>query len=124
LEGKSPALTRCEQKWDYVYVDDVAAAIVATLDSEVEGALNVGAGHAYPLANIVTLIRDMIDPDIQLHFGEIPYRPDQVMHLEADISRLTRATGWVPRVSIEEGLARTVEWYREWRDANSPFPLH
>jgi UDP-glucose 4-epimerase len=33
------------------------------------------------------------------------------MHLQADISRLRRATGWTPKVSLEQGLRRTVQWY-------------
>jgi UDP-glucose 4-epimerase len=46
-----------------------------------------------------------------LVFGEIPFRPDQVMHMQADISRLTAATGWTPTIPIEQGLATTVAWY-------------
>jgi nucleoside-diphosphate-sugar epimerase len=37
-------------------------------------------------------------------FGAVPYRPDQVMWLEADISRLQADTGWSPMVSLEAGL--------------------
>jgi nucleoside-diphosphate-sugar epimerase len=51
-----------------------------------------------------------------LVFGEIPFRPDQVMLMEADIGNLTKATGWKPTVDIETGLKNTIEWYR----ANSP----
>jgi nucleoside-diphosphate-sugar epimerase len=61
------------------------------------------------------MARDMIDPSLPLGFGEVPYRPDQVMHLEANIARLQAATGWAPRVSLAEGLAKTVEWRREQR---------
>jgi nucleoside-diphosphate-sugar epimerase len=50
-----------------------------------------------------------------LGFGEVPLREDQVMHLEADTARL-RALGWEPRVGLPEGLAQTVEWYRDNRD--------
>jgi hypothetical protein len=49
---------------------------------------------------------------LPLGFGEVPYRPDQVMHLEGDISRLTSATGWTPRTTLCEGLARTIAWHR------------
>jgi UDP-glucose 4-epimerase len=118
LAGLSPSLTRCEQMWDYIYVDDVAAAIVAAVDSDSRGAFNLGAGQAYRLVDIVTRIRDMIDGSPPLRFGAMPYRPDQVMHLEADIARLTAASGWAPKVSIEDGLSRTVKWFREWREAN------
>jgi nucleoside-diphosphate-sugar epimerase len=42
----------------------------------------------------------------------VPYRDDQVMHLQADISALSAASGWRPRVTLEEGLRAMVDWYR------------
>ncbi len=65
------------------------------------------------MKSIVELIRDMIDPGLPIGFGEVPYQSDQIMHLQADISRLQRATGWVPQVNLDEGLKRTVSWYKE-----------
>jgi nucleoside-diphosphate-sugar epimerase len=50
---------------------------------------------------------------LPLGIGEVPYRPDQVMHLEADISKLTKATGWASATSLEEGLKQTVAWHRQ-----------
>jgi len=43
--------------------------------------------------------------------GAIPYYPNQVMHLEADISNLTVDTGFVPEYSFEEGIRETISWY-------------
>ena len=54
------------------------------------------------------MLRDLAAPGAELGFGEVPFRKDQVMHLQADIARLTKATGWVPRWSLREGLAETV----------------
>ena len=56
--------------------------------------------------------RDLINPLILLNFGAVPYREDQVMHLEANIDLLTNATGWRPIVDINEGLLETVNWWR------------
>jgi nucleoside-diphosphate-sugar epimerase len=112
LGGVKPSLTAGEQRWDYIYVSDVVEALrrVATA-TEAEGAFNLGSGVARPLRQIIELVRDSIDPDLPLGFGEVPYRPDQVMHLEADIGRLQAATGWHPKVRLEEGLRKTVRWY-------------
>jgi nucleoside-diphosphate-sugar epimerase len=65
--------------------------------------------------DVVERVRDLISPGMELVFGEIPFRPDQIMYMQADISRLKDATGWRPRVSIEQGLSQTVAWYREHR---------
>ena len=113
LARKKPALTPGEQVWDYLYVDDVAEAICAVLDREVTGVFNLGSGTTATIRAIVEQVRDLIDPSLPIGFGEIPYRNDQVMHLEADITCLTSATGWHPAVGLERGLKQTVEWYRE-----------
>jgi UDP-glucose 4-epimerase len=107
--GGTPRLTAAEQLWDYIFIDDVAAAISAVLGChDARGVFNLGSGTAYPLRKFIESIRDVIDPRLALGFGEVPYRPDQVMHLEADIGRLTRATGWTPRTELGEAITRTV----------------
>ncbi len=117
LHRQVPPLTLGEQRWDYIYVDDVVRAISSALtSSEASGVFNLGSGIAIPLASTIRTIRDLIDPALSLGFGQVPYRPDQVMHLEADISRLTELTGWTPRVLLADGLRQTVEWYRENAD--------
>lgn len=112
LQGQRPALTACEQVWDYIHIDDVAEAVVAALDHSATGIFNLGSGVGRPLRDTVTAIRDRIDPQLPLGFGDLPYGQSQVMHLEADISALRAATGWQPRVPLEAGLASTVDWHK------------
>lgn len=114
LHRERPAVTPAEQRWDYLYVEDAAAAIAAVAASDVaSGLFNLGSGTAPRLRDIIETVRDAIDPALPVGFGELPYRADQVMHLEADIARLTRATAWRPKVGLPEGIQRTVEWYRK-----------
>lgn len=114
LHRERPAVTAAEQLWDYVYVADAAAAVaaVARLDAA-SGLFNLGSGTAPRLRDIIEKVRDAIDPALPIGFGEVSYRPDQVMHLEADIRRLVAATGWRPRVGLAEGIRTTVDWYRK-----------
>jgi nucleoside-diphosphate-sugar epimerase len=112
LSGRRPALTLGEQVWDYIYVDDVSEALCAVLETEANGTYNLSSGTATTLRSVVESIRDMVDPRLPIGFGDVPYRHDQVMFLEADISRLHTATGWQPRTSLAEGLAQTVTWNR------------
>lgn len=113
LARQVPALTLGEQIWDYLYIDDAVEAITAVaMDDAAEGMYNLGSGDACTVRRLVERLRDAIDPALPLGFGAVPYRPDQVMHLRADISRLRAVTGWTPRVGLDEGLRRTVAWYR------------
>ena len=113
LAGKKPSLTACEQKWDYLFGPDAADAIWSVAETKAEGLFNLGSGRAESLRKIVETLRDTVDPKLPLGIGEVPYRPDQVMHLEADISKLTKATGWMPASSLEDGLKQTVAWHRQ-----------
>lgn len=107
--GKRPALTAGEQIWDYLQVDDAARAFTSVANRGAEGIFNLGSGQATSLRKIIETIRDAVDPALPLGFGEIPYRPDQVMHLEANIDRLRELAGWQPQISLERGLDELVK---------------
>ena len=113
LAGRRPKTTLGTQRWDWLYIDDVARAILATVSATAaQGVFNLGSGRAVAVRTAIDLIRDLAAPEMELVYGEVPFRPDQVMHMQANIARLTAATGWTPRIPIEEGLAATVAWYR------------
>lgn len=117
LNGQKPSLTGGEQHWDYLYIDDAAEAIYqAATRPRASGIYNLSSGEALAVREIVTRIRDLIDPSLPLGLGERPYQHDQVMRLQADIRRLRKAIAWAPSVSMSEGLERTVGWYREHRN--------
>ena len=105
-KGNTPKLTKCEQLWDYLYVDDAARAILSVLYQEATGIFNIGSGRAISLKSVVEMIRRAINPSITIDYGAVPYRPDQVMHLEADTAKIKQLTGWMPVVSIEDGINR------------------
>ncbi len=109
LAGRAPRLTRCEQRWDYLHVEDAARAVCAIADGKMGGIFNLGSGVAWPLRDFVELIRREVGSGTLPVYGAVDYRPDQVMHLEADISKITRASGWQPELPFEEGIKNTVE---------------
>lgn len=112
LQGKMPLLTAGEQIWDYIHVDDVASAVCAALDKKVVGIYNLGSGLGYPLRTVIEKVRDLVNPELKLGFGLIPYAKNQVMHLQADIAALESATGWSPHISLDQGLSLVVDWYK------------
>ncbi len=111
-QGERPALTRGEQLWDFLHVDDAACAFVAVARSNASGVFNLGSGEALPLRVIIEMVRDMINPELPLGFGEIPYRPDQVMCLHANVERIQAETPWRRSLTMEDGLRELVIWCR------------
>lgn len=113
LNGERPQYTKGEQMWDYLYCDDAARAFYLAAERGQDGAVYpVGSGSVKPLADYIRMIRDAVNPDIEIGFGEIPYYDKQVMYLRADISQLTKDTGFMPEISFEEGIRRTIAWYQ------------
>ncbi|MDR3467814.1 MAG: NAD(P)-dependent oxidoreductase [Xanthobacteraceae bacterium] len=109
--GKRMPLTAGEQLWGFLHARDAAAGFRTVIESKgAQGIYNLGASDAPRLRDTVTALREMVNPAAELGFGDVPYRPDQVKVLKADISRLT-ALGWEPRIDLPSGLKETVAWY-------------
>lgn len=110
LAGEKPSLTKGEQIWDYLYAGDAADAFYRMAVAGKDGAIYVlGSGKTRTLREFMEAIRDAIDPTLPLGIGEVPYYPDQAMHLEADISNLHADTGWKPETPFEKGIRLVIE---------------
>jgi nucleoside-diphosphate-sugar epimerase len=108
--GRSPEFTKCEQIWDYLYCDDAARAFLAIGKNGIDGkSYPLGSGDGKRLSEYLEAIRDIIASGIVLQFGKKEYYPHQPMYLCADISELTRDTGWKPEVTFEEGIKRIID---------------
>lgn len=113
LAGERPALTAGIQRWDYLYAGDAADAFYLAACHGRNGAVYpLGSGQAMPLKDYIIQMRDAIDPALPLGFGEVPYGPLQVMHLQADISALQADTGFAPKTPFAEGIRRTMDWVK------------
>lgn len=113
LNGERPALTAGEQMWDYLYSEDSAEALYrCALMGHSGKVYPLGSGRAVPLRQYIEVLRDAIDPSLPLGFGEIPYSPLQVMHLQADIAELTADTGFEPTTGFDEGIRNTIDWVK------------
>lgn len=114
LDGKKASYTKGEQMWDYIYSKDAARAFFLAATKGEDGAVYpIGSGVCRPLSDYIKAIRDAINPELPIGFGEVDYYPGQVMYLCADIDKLTKDTGFVPEYTFEQGIKETVEWYKE-----------
>jgi nucleoside-diphosphate-sugar epimerase len=101
-----------EQTRDFTYVEDVAdLCFKAAQAPGVAGNMyNAGNGGRYSLNLIWKLLREMEGVEIEPQFA--PPRPGDVRDSMADTARAAADLGHAPRYSIQEGLKRTLEWYR------------
>ena len=114
LAGETPGCTEGAQIWDYLYSEDAARALyLAASRCERSTVYCLGSGEARPLRDYITDMRDTAAPEGDVAFGARPYAPGQVMYLTADLTALTRDTGFVPQVPFREGVRRTLAWIRE-----------
>lgn len=113
LDGKRMSFTKGDQIWDYVYGGDCSRAFYLIGKYGKHGkAYTIGSGKSRLLREYITAIRDVVNPELEIGLGERDYYPNQVMKLTADISELTEDTGFIPEVEFEEGIRRTMEWYK------------
>jgi len=114
LNHEKPKFTKGEQEWDYLYSEDAARAMFLLGDKGVNGKIYcIGGGTARPLSEYIEVIRDSIDANAELGLGDVPYGDNQVMYLCADIAELKEDTGFYPHYSFEEGIKKTIEWYKQ-----------
>src|ERR671922_92700 len=107
---------------DWLYVDDdaeaIEAVIAAPLESVAGQVLNVATGIDIPVTDIADAVLDALGKSSSLKTF-VTERPGQVDRHIGSTDKMERLTGWRARTSFEEGLARTIAWYREneawWR---------
>lgn len=116
LDRKIPTFTPCEQIWDFIYSEDAARAIYLMAEKgKDQGVYCIGSGHTQILSEYLYTIRDEIDEDLELGIGQRAYGNGQVMYLCADIEKLTKDTGFVPKVGFKEGILKTIGYCRNQR---------
>lgn len=107
---KAIGLTSCNQKWDFLYADDAAKALLLVGERGVNGKIYIlGSGDSRQLKEYVESVLKVTGADITIYYNIVPQSPLQPTILEADIRELTADTGWKPEVSFEEGIMRIAE---------------
>lgn len=124
LTGKSiPVYGRGENVRDWLYVEDHADALLLVLEKGAVGrSYNIGGNNERRNIDLVRTICGLLDerrPEGAPHDRLIEFvkdRPGHDLRYAIDARRIRKELGWTPSVTVEEGLARTVDWYLENED--------
>lgn len=111
LRGEPAPCSHGRQIRDYMHVRDVADALVAVLDSDVQGAINVSSGQAATIRDIVLTAARLLGRTDLVRLGAIPARANDVPLVVGANTRLA-GLGWEPRYDLECGLLDTIDWWR------------
>ena len=96
---------------DYVYVDDVVDALLKAADSEFVGFLNLGTGVQTSAQEVFEKVKTAVGVGVSPERNEL--QQDALKHIALDVSDASELLSWEPRVTIEDGIKKTVNWYRE-----------
>ncbi len=112
LSGDRAACSDGEQVRDFMYVADMADAMVAVLDHEFRGDINIASGREITLKDLITRIGNKLGALDRIDFGERERRPGEPARITADTRRLNDTVAWQPRHTLDAALDETIAWWR------------
>jgi UDP-glucuronate 4-epimerase len=128
VEGRPiDVFNRGQTQRDFTYVDDVIEALVRLVDLPPTGSAGVGnsttaphtvynVGNSAPIEveRLIGVLESALGREARKRY--LPMQPGDVLRTCADVERLSRVTGFAPRTTIEDGIARFVEWFRSYHN--------
>jgi UDP-glucuronate 4-epimerase len=103
-----------KQQRDFSYIDDIAEGTLKCLQPFGYEIFNIGNDHPVELLYVINMIEDLLGKKAVMNF--LPRHPADVVATWAHIEKARKKLNWHPTISIEEGIQKTVDWYRENRD--------
>ncbi|MCD4783602.1 MAG: NAD-dependent epimerase/dehydratase family protein [Candidatus Eremiobacteraeota bacterium] len=112
LEGKQPKIFGSgEATRDYLFVGEIVRANLIVLDKGTNKLMNLGTGIETSVNDLFGKMRDIIGADVEaIH---MPDRPGEVQGISIDASFAKKTIGWQTKITLEEGLARTIDFFRD-----------
>ena len=112
LSCKPALCSQGNQIRDYLHVEDVASALIAILESEAQGPINVASGIPIALKDVIYKIAGKLNNNNLIQLGAIPMHKHEPHLLVADVRRLLDEVGWQPKYDLDNGLEQTIEWWK------------
>ncbi|MDD4834068.1 MAG: NAD(P)-dependent oxidoreductase [Lutispora sp.] len=114
LNGREVYLTSCLQYRDYCYVGNIINGFLKAAETKDDNGMifNIGSGMTLPLKHYVELIIKEIGIDAKINYGALEYRKNDLWNPQVNVERIHSIINWHPEISIEDGIKRTISWYR------------
>ncbi len=122
--GEKANAGKMEQTRDFIYVDDVVSALIKIASSNIKKGeiINICSGKEIQIKSVVNKICELTGRSFE-EFIETsaPYRSGETMHFYGSNEKAKKLLGWTPHVDFDQGLKRTVEWYRKYLGKKQEF---
>jgi nucleoside-diphosphate-sugar epimerase len=112
VQGRVAETSHGEQVRDFLFAPELAEAFAALLDSDVQGAVNVASGVPVTLRAVIEAVAAETGRTDLLALGARPANPSEPDVLTVDVTRLRDEVGWTPSLTLEQGIAQTVDYWR------------
>jgi len=110
LKGEKPVIYGDgNQTRDYIYVEDVVEANILALNGK-EGFYNIGTGRETSVNELINVFSNVLGKEIKPEY--VPPRKGEVYRISLDGEKAKRELGFTPKFTIEEGIRKTIEWYK------------
>ena len=115
LQNEKVELTDCTQYRDYTYISNIIdGLLLAAENKSVKNQIfNIASGETHPLKYYVEKIFDISGTANKPFYGFIPQRTDERMRQTVDIKKIRKILNWKPKISLEQGIENTINWYKE-----------
>jgi CDP-glucose 4,6-dehydratase len=126
LDGRAPVLrSDGTPERDFLYVEDAASAYLAIVDAldrdDVRGEVfNAGGGRSHAVGEVVALIARLSGTGVEPDIRGTGNPEGEIDRQYVDPAKIRERLGWEPAVGLEDGLQKTIDWYREHPEARAP----
>lgn len=111
IKNENVQLTKCEQMWDFIYVEDLARAMYLLANTScVDGIYNMASGESRKLKEFIIDMKNTCKSESELQFGAIPYNSETATGFEPLVDKLKQNTGWSCNVNFIDGIEKILKF--------------
>lgn len=110
--GSEMDMTEGKQVYSYLFIEDFKIILHKLVDKNItSGVYNISSNSPLSLMRLAEIIKSLVNPSFKINFGALPYRTQQSMHIQGEISKLQHEIGEIPFTDINFALSKTIQHY-------------
>jgi len=101
-----------KQTRSFCYIDDLVEGLILLLDSKIEEPVNLGNPNEFTILELINKLSNLMDVDLKITFEDLPI--DDPKKRRPDITKAKNLIDWNPKIDLESGLLKTIQWFDEY----------